>query len=181
MTSVIWHATISLDGFLAGTDGDMSWFRAATQPLAAVWNPAGRVGAIVAGRRTHDLGMVGDSAGPYGGAWRGPIMVPTSRSAERSPHPDVVFVDGVTEAVRRARAAAGERDVAVFGGAVGSVALGLGLVDELLVHIVPVLLGDGIRLYPRTECQAFEVLEASAPGELTSLRLRPLVPATRPA
>jgi dihydrofolate reductase len=75
--------------------------------------------------------------------------------------------------VRRARAAAGDRDVAVFGGAVGSVAVGLGLVDELLVHVVPVLLGDGIPLWPRSECQAFDVLETSAPGELTTLRLRP--------
>jgi dihydrofolate reductase len=174
MTTVFWHATISLDGFLAGRDGDMSWVAAATQPLPAAWNPVGRVGAIVAGRRTHDLGIVGDGAGAYGGAWQGPIFVPTSRPADVSPHRDVVFVEGVTAAVRRACAAAGSRDVAVFGGAVGSVALGLGLLDEVLVHIVPVLLGDGIRLYPRTESQAFEVLEASGPGELTSLRMRPL-------
>jgi dihydrofolate reductase len=53
------------------------------------------------------------------------------------------------------------------------VAVGLGLVDELLVHVVPVLLGDGIPLWPRSECQAFDVLETSAPGELTTLRLRP--------
>jgi dihydrofolate reductase len=174
MTSVIWHATISLDGFLAGRDGDMSWFGAATLPLPEAWNPALRLGALVAGRRTHDLGLAAGGPGPYGGAWQGPIFVPTSRPAEASPHPDVVFVEGVGEAVRRACAAAGGRDVAIFGGAVGTVAVGLRLVDELLVHVVPVLLGEGIRLYPRTERQAFEVLEASGPGELTSLRLRPI-------
>jgi dihydrofolate reductase len=173
MTSVFWHATISLDGFLAGPDGDMSWMAAASAPNPAGWDVVPRIGAIVAGRRTHDLGIAGDGAGAYGGSWRGPIIVPTSRSADRSPHPDVVFVDGVAEAVRRARAAAGDRDVAVFGGAVGSVALGLGLLDELLVHIVPVLLGNGIRLYPRTGRHAFQVLGASGPDELTTLRLRP--------
>jgi dihydrofolate reductase len=54
------------------------------------------------------------------------------------------------------------------------VAVALGLVDELLVHVVPVLLGDGIRLWPRTERRAFEVLDSSPPGELTTLRLRPV-------
>jgi dihydrofolate reductase len=180
MTSVIWHATISLDGFLAGPGGDMSWMA-----LASGVNPMGqelvpRIGAIVAGRRTHDLGLAGDGAGAYGGTWRGPIVVPTSRPAEASPHPDVVFVSGVAEAVRRAREVAGGRDVAVLGGAVGSVALGLGLVDELLVHVAPVLLGVGIRLYPRTERQPFEVLAASGPGEVTTLRLRPCARATPP-
>jgi dihydrofolate reductase len=182
MGSVIWHATISLDGFLAGPDDDLSWFRAATAPIPAAWDLVPHLGALVAGRRTHDVGLVsggsasGSTGGAYGGAWRGPVFVPTSRPAGGSPHPDVVFVDGVAEAVRRAREAAGDRDIAVFGGAVGSVALGLGLVDELMVHVVPVLLGRGIRLYPRTQRQAFEVLATSGPAELTSLRLRPLSP-----
>jgi dihydrofolate reductase len=181
MTSVIWHATISLDGFLAGTGGDMSWmaFASGSNPLG--WELLPRIGAIVAGRRTHDLGLAGDGAGAYGGSWRGPIVVPTSRPAEASPHPDVVFVAGVAEAVRRACESARGRDVAILGGAVGSVALGLGLVDELLVHVVPVLLGEGIRLYPRTERQAFEVLATSGPGEVTTLRLRPRGLATPPA
>jgi dihydrofolate reductase len=174
VTSVIWHATISLDGFLAGPRGEMDWMAAAAGlPNPAGWELVPRIGAIVAGRRTHDLGMAHGDGRPYGGAWSGPIVVPTSRPHACSPHPDVVFVDGVGEAVRRARAAAGDRDVAVFGGAVGSVAVGMGLVDELLVHVVPVLLGDGIPLWPRTECQAFDVLETSPPGQLTTLRLRP--------
>ena len=173
MTSVIWHATISLDGFLAGPRGDMDWMAAARLPNPLGWALVPRIGAIVAGRRTHDLGIARGDGGAYGGTWTGLIVVPTSRPADVSPHPDVVFVDGVAEAVRRAREAAAGRDVAVLGGAVGSVALGLGLLDELLVHVVPVLLGTGIRLYPRTERQEFEVLEASGPGELTTLRLRP--------
>lgn len=180
MGSVIWHATISLDGFLAGPRGELDWMAAAAGlPNPAGWALVPRIGAIVAGRRTHDLGIAHGGAiphgggRPYGGAWSGPIIVPTSRPHACSPHPDVVFVDGVAEAVRRARAAAGEQDVAVFGGAVGSVAVGLGLVDELLVHVVPVLLGGGIPLWPRTERQAFTVLDSSPPGELPTLRLRP--------
>jgi dihydrofolate reductase len=175
VTSVIWHATTTLDGFLSGPDGDMSWMDAAAAPNPTGWALVPRIGAIVAGRRTHDLGLAaGDGGGPYGGRWRGPIVVPTSRPADVSPHPDVCFVSGVAEAVRRAVGLAAGRDVAVLGGAVGTVALREGLVDELLVHLVPVLLGRGIRLYPAGGEQRFEVLETSGAGELTTLRLRPL-------
>lgn len=175
MSRVIWHATMSLDGFLAGRDGDTSWMGAATAPNPEGWALVPRIGAIVAGRRTHDLGMApsGGDGRPYGGAWQGPIVVPTSRPGDVSPHPDVVFVSGVGEAVRRAVRLAHGRDVAVLGGAVGSVALRQGLVHEVLLHVVPVLLGDGIRLYPCCRRVEFEVLGSSPPGELTTLRLRP--------
>lgn len=173
---MIWHATTTLDGFLSAPDGDMSWMGAATTPNPMGWALVPRIGAIVAGRRTHDLGLAAvQGGGPYGARWRGPIVVPTSRPAEVSTHPDVRFVSGVAEAVRRAVRLADGRDVAVFGGAVGTVALREGLVDELLVHLVPVLLGRGIPLYPAHGEQRFEVLETSGAGELTSLRLRPLV------
>lgn len=173
--SVIWHATTTLDGYLSGPDGDMSWMAAAAAPNPMGWALVPRIGAIVAGRRTHDLGLAAEEGdGPYGGRWRGPIVVPTSRPADVSPHPDVRFVSGVAEAVRRAVRLADGRDVAVFGGAVGTVALREGLVDELLVHLVPVLLGRGIPLYPTCGEQRFEVLQSSAPGELTTLRLRPV-------
>lgn len=175
MSRVIWHATTSLDGFLSGPGGDMTWLRAATAPNPDGWALVPRIGAIVAGRRTHDLGVAcpdGDGR-PYGGAWQGPIVVPTSRPGDVSPHPDVIFVSGVAEAVRRAVRLAGGRDVAVLGGAVGSVALRHGLVHELLLHVVPVLLGDGVRLYPCGERVDFDVLDSSPPGELTTLRLRP--------
>ncbi len=175
--TVIWHATISLDGFLAGPGGDMTWMRAAAAPNPMGWDLVPRIGAIVAGRRTHDLGLADPQGRPYGGRWRGPIVVPTSRPTVCSPHPDVVFVDGVATAVRRAADLAGGRDVAVLGGAVGTVALGCRLVDELLVHVVPVLLGRGTRLYTAGHEKHFEVLGRSGPDELTTLRLRPLPPA----
>ena len=176
--AVIWHATTTLDGFLSGPDGDMGWMAAAAAPNPMGWALVPRIGAIVAGRRTHDLGLaMGEEGRPYGGRWSGPIVVPTSRPAEVSPHPDVRFVSGVREAVRSAERLDDGRDVAVLGGAVGTVALREGLVDELLVHVVPVLLGRGIPLYPACGEQRFEVLETSAAGELTSLRLRPLAPA----
>ena len=173
MASVIWHATISLDGFLAGPDDDVTWLRVAPARMPAEWDLLPRLGALVAGRCTHDVGLATHGRGACGRRWPVPVFVPTCRLADRPPPPDVVFVPGVTEAVRLAREAAGDRDVAVLGGAVGSVALGLGLVDELMVHVLPVLLGTGDRLYPRVQRQAFEVLATSGPTELTSLRLRP--------
>jgi dihydrofolate reductase len=94
---------------------------------------------------------------------------PVCPECQRPAAVGVQCVDCVREQSRGVRSAR-----TVFGGAVGTVALREGLVDELLVHLVPVLLGRGIPLYPVCGEQRFEVLESSAPGELTTLRLRPI-------
>jgi dihydrofolate reductase len=177
VTSVIWHATISLDGFVAGADGDLSWCRVAAARLPADWDLRPRLGALVAGRPGFDAGPGADGRGCWAEPWEGPVFVPACRPADRPVPGEVVFVAGVAEAVHRAREAAAGRDVVVTGGAVGSIALGLGLVDELMVHVVPVFLGRGIRVYPRTQRQAFVVLATAGSAERTSLRLRPRSPA----
>jgi dihydrofolate reductase len=105
-------------------------------------------GAFVIGRRTFDLGEE-----PWGedGTFGRPSFVVTHEW-----RPDLVkgtttftFVTaGVEEAVRRARAAAGEENVCVMGGAaVVQQALAAGLVDELRLHVRPLLLGAGTRLF----------------------------------
>jgi dihydrofolate reductase len=83
--------------------------------------------------------------------------------------------DGVEAAVAQARAAAGEKDIAVAGGAsVAQQALGAGLLDELQIHVVPVLLGDGTRLLERlqdadVQLEGMRVIDS--PG-VTHLRFR---------
>lgn len=110
-----------------------------------------RIGAVVLGRRSYDLwegeGGWGD-AGPWG-------LTPCFVLTHRVPGPEDVaapavftFVtDGVDTAVAQARAAAGERDVSLHGASVTRQALARGLVDEIGVHLVPVLLGGGVRLF----------------------------------
>jgi dihydrofolate reductase len=116
-------------------------------------------GAFVLGRRTFDVGV-----GPWGDdevfAGR-PCFVVTSRT-----HQPVVrggsrfeFVTGgVVEAVRRASAAASAASVCILGGAdVARQALVADLVDEVRLHLVPVLLGEGVRLFPEARIQRVEL------------------------
>ena len=106
-------------------------------------------GAYVMGRRMFDGGV-----GPWGDdpPFRAPVFVVTHRPREvleRDGGTSFTFVtDGLERAIEQAKQAAGAKDVAVAGG--GSLlraAIGAGLVDQLELHIVPVLLGDGLRLF----------------------------------
>src|SRR5919199_5978849 len=83
---VLWHVTMSLDGFIAGPGDSMSWaFGHASGPNAAVGEVVRTTGAILAGRRWYELAHDDPDAAPYGGAWSGPIMVMTHRPPEPSP------------------------------------------------------------------------------------------------
>jgi len=117
-----------------------------------------RTGAVLMGRK-----MWSGGSGPWeddanaGGWWgdeppfRVPVFVLTHhpRAGEVKADTPVEFVtEGIEAALARARAAAGEWDVLIAGGAnVAQQALAAGLVDEVQVHIAPVLLGDGVRLF----------------------------------
>jgi dihydrofolate reductase len=119
-------------------------------------------GAVLIGRRTFDVGvgLWGDTPFPV------PTFVLTSRAHEPMPMASATFTfvtDGVGEAVRQARAAAGDRNVLVMGGAgVAQACLRAGLVDEIQLQVVPVLLGSGVRLFDR---------HATGPVELIRVRL----------
>jgi dihydrofolate reductase len=83
--------------------------------------------------------------------------------------------DGIERAVRRAQAAAGDKDVLVMGGpAVAQEALRGGLVDELSIHLVPVLLGAGSRLFAHLGPEPIELerIELIASPQATHLRFR---------
>ncbi|MGP4110296.1 dihydrofolate reductase family protein [Streptomyces sp. 4N509B] len=116
--------------------------------LMAGWGAG--AGAVVAGRRTYDDSIRWWKAdGPTGPA-RLPVFVVTHRAPEEVPEDGVyTFVTGGVEAaVREARAAAGDRDVSVMGGAdCIRQCVRAGLVDEISVHLVPVLFGGGLRLF----------------------------------
>jgi dihydrofolate reductase len=108
-----------------------------------------RTGAFVMGRRMFDEGEVGWPDPP---PFRAPVFVLTKRAREpwvRQGGTTFTFVtDGVESALEQARAAAGEKDVLVSGGAntLGQF-VEAGLLDELQIHLAPVLLGEGVRLF----------------------------------
>ncbi len=102
------------------------------------------LGAVVAGRWTYE------AAGHWGGTnpWGRPFFIVTHRPEEQPDGDAFVFVDGVAEAIERARDAAGDRPVHLMGGAdVIRQALAAGLVDELSIIVAPVVLGGGKHLF----------------------------------
>jgi len=146
-----YQCTMSLDGFIAGPGGDMSWLAGQVGDEGQSGEVASQVGALLVGNRTFggdDPNRGTENEGAYGGTWHGPTFVLTHHPPDR-PVPDVTFVDDLPRAVAAARAAAGERHVAVLGADVARQCIEAGLLDEILVFIAPVLLGDGVRLFHR--------------------------------
>jgi len=101
-------------------------------------------GAVVVGRRTFELA----------GGWNGdhhdgvPIFVLSRRPPDPAMrHPGVTYLSDVTDAMRAAKDAAGDKDVLVHGALTARLALAAGVLDELQIHLVPVLLGQGRRLF----------------------------------
>ena len=103
-----------------------------------------RCGAVVGGRGTYE------AAGHWGDTnpWGLPFFIVTHRPDEQPPGDDFTFVGDLGEAIDLAKAAAGDKDVNVMGGAdVIRQALAAGYVDELTIVVAPVVLGDGKRLF----------------------------------
>jgi dihydrofolate reductase len=178
MARMLYSATMSLDGFIAGAGGDMSWLTEHLGPNPVADELVGQIGALLVGRRTFggdDPNRGTDKEGAFGGAWSGPQFV-LSHEAPDTPVPGVTFFDDLHAAVDAARAAAGDSYVNILGADVARQCLQAGAVDEILVFLAPVLLGDGVRLFdwpggttvklerlsvsqtPQTTCVWFRVL-----------------------
>ena len=161
----------SLDGFIAGPDGDLSWLPTDPPPgedYGFAAHMAG-VGALLMGRATYDT--IGEHGWdwPYGDT---PVLVATSRPLEPLA-PTVRAVSGTpAELVAAAQAAAGERAVYADGGSLIRALVDAGLVDEAVVTLVPVLLGAGAPLFAGlTQRRPLELRAATTyPGGLVQLR-----------
>jgi dihydrofolate reductase len=180
MARVICDMSTSLDGYVTGPNdsrehpfGDGAemlhdWiFDAATnEDRAILQDMLDNVGAIVMGRTSFDKnegdGGWGDS-GPVGDI---PCFVVTHHMPTRTYPPIYTFVtDGVASAIEQAKHAAGDKVVGLHGATVMQQALPLGLVDEIRVHVIPVLLGGGTPL--------FSTLESAISLERTQARVTP--------
>jgi dihydrofolate reductase len=177
MSKTSWHITMSLDGFIAGPEHSMDWaFGHGDAPNSIADSVRTSTGAILAGRGWHDVAMerYDGVAGIYGGAWSGPVLVLTHRLDDQ-PGEGVTFISGsIEDAIATTRQAAAGGDIVVFGATTAAQVLDAGLLDEVVVHVAPVLLGDGVRLYgsPAAERVALERMEVAAAGQLTSMRFR---------
>src|ERR671921_1892856 len=166
--------TMSLDGFIAGPNdgpehplgeggmrlfdwfsaGDTDYelpgtemvFRVSPQSAEVLREAHSRMGAFVTGRRTFDI------TNGWGGS--PPLGVPTFVVTHTVPQewvyegsPFTFVTDGLESAVEQAREVAGEKDVGVVGASLVQQCIRAGLLDEIHVDLVPVLLGDGVRLF----------------------------------
>ena len=131
-------------------------------------------GAVVLGKRTFDLGLE-----PWGGTpFPAPCFVVTHEARDDLVTNTGTFAfvrDGIERAVRRAQAAAGDKDVLVMGGpTVARQAVRAGLVDEISLHVVPVLLGAGSRPFEHLGPEAIELerIVLTPSPQATHLRFR---------
>jgi dihydrofolate reductase len=105
---------------------------------------AGRVGATLAGRTTYDHSGGWGGGGPHPTA---PLVVLSHRPAPANAERQTFVASGIADAVAAAREVAGRRDVALMGSGMIRAALDAGLLDEVIIHQVPVLLGGGTPLF----------------------------------
>ncbi len=118
------HATMSLDGFIAGPHDEMDWMSAYVGPNQVADEVIRTTGSVVSGGRPFRLIEKEDQL-PYGGATKVPVFIVTHRSEE------AVTKLGVESAVKRAKVAAGDRNVMLFGASMARQCLQAGLFDRL--------------------------------------------------
>ena len=197
MSSTVLYMSMSLDGFVTGPNespdnalgdgGDRlhEWvFPGAEDDVEAavgrlrgvnrqIYDEFMSTGAVVAGRGTFE------PAGGWGGDHHDgvPIYILSRNPAPAwaAGWPNVHYVSNLEAAVRDAKHAAGDKNVLVHGASIAQRALTAGLLDELEIHLIPVLLGDGRRLFEhlgteQRELERIRVLEGE--GGVTHLRYR---------
>jgi dihydrofolate reductase len=165
-----WRAEHGLEGGEEDKDGEL------------VRATVARTGSVVMGRRMFSGGSGRWEDDPNARGWWGdeppfhvPVFVVTHHAREPLALSDTTFtfVDGVEAAIVQARASAGERDVHISGGAeVAQQCLRAGLVDELLLHVAPVLLGSGRRLFEQTGALALTDARITASPHVTHVAAR---------
>jgi dihydrofolate reductase len=199
MAKVVIDVTVSLDGFVAGPgDGPefplgkrdgmqlFNWFfNGPPSRHGDLFKPRGenarvvdemfaRAGAMLTGRRTYDITNGWNGSHPIPGL---PVVIMTHKPPAKVPQGKsrLIFVtDGIHSAVATARAAAGEKDVGIGGASAAQQALAAGLVDEIYLHVAPVLLGDGVRLFQHLGDSAIQLERLSIidTPEVTHIRYR---------
>ena len=171
---VVVNRAMSLDGFTAGPGDAMDWIFDYMRGGVEEQFPEimAATGAMLIGRWTYEVGkrLAGEpgSEPAYDG---GPEFVLT----HEPPDPAVTFLTGdIGEAVATARSAAGGKNLEILGADVAGQCLRRGLVDEILVYVLPVLLGDGTRFFSSSGLARIDLepVSVTPSGTVTILRFR---------
>jgi len=192
MGRVVFDISMSLDGFVTaagrtpeqptGPGGERltEWaFGEDERNRAYLSDAIAQLGAVIAGRETYDTSLPWWGPNGPSAEARAPVFVVTHRGGDDTPEGGVyeLVTGGLEEALQRAQKAAGDRTVCVMGGAdLGRQYIAAGLVDEISLHVVPVLLGDGTRLFEQlsTEHIQLELVQALDTPDAVHLRYRVL-------
>jgi dihydrofolate reductase len=191
MTKVASSMSMSLDGYVTGPHDSRAQPLGEGGEVLHRWlGPTGTqadhavlqemvdgVGAILMGRRSYDF-CVGDGGWGEGGpAGEAPCFVLTHHPPDPADVPKVfTFVtDGIDSAIAQAKAAAGDGVVGLHGATAAQQALAAGVLDEIQVHLVPVLLGGGVRLFDLLGATPVDLVRdrvVEADSGVTHLRFR---------
>ena len=192
MGKVIFNMSVSLDGFVAGPNDEVDrlfgWYfsgntdfpvqggrmvlKISAESAELLKEAVRTIGAMVTGRRNFDLA----------GAWGGnppfaPCFVVTHTAPEewvKEGSPFTFVTDGVESAIRQAKQAAGDKDIVVATATIMQQCIQAGLLDEINIDLVPMLLGEGIRLFENLGTEPIELeirRVVEAPG-VTHLQYR---------
>jgi dihydrofolate reductase len=179
------YMSMSLDGFIAGPDDRLgqglgrdggrlfNWLddRFGAEINGQVYAEALATGALIAGRRTYELAS-GWSGDHHDGV---PIHVLTRHPGDQeAPAAGTRFYSDVDACAADARAASGDRPVMVHGASAAQALVRAGQLDELEIHLVPVLLGAGRRLFEDTDRVELERVRSLEGRDVTHLRFRVL-------
>lgn len=156
MGKVMFGLSVSLDGFIADKNDDISevfaWFSSAWDRLYEVAGDAlNETGAVIMGHRSFD--MIDNDNGwifPDGTAPAWPVIVLQSQAREpvKKGKTQFYFVtDGIESAIQKAQEIAGEKQISLHGASAVQQALKAGLLDEINMAVAHVLLGEGVRLF----------------------------------
>ena len=191
MGKVIYDISMSLDGFIAGANArpEAGWaglgeggerlhdwgFNSADPRNRKIMEAlSAGTGAVIVGRTTYSLSILNWGAdGPMGAGV--PTVIISHSMPQDIPAGGVyTFVDSVEAALETAKKAAGAKDAVIQGGNIAQQFITLGLVDEIFIHLVPVLFGSGTRLIEElggghVQLETTEVIETK---EATHLRFR---------
>ena len=172
---VVVNRSMSLDGFTAGPGDAMNWIFDFMGPIEEEFPEImAATGAMLIGRRTYEVAKrMAD--GPNPPSYDGGAEFVLTHEPPDPPDPAVTFLTGdIGEAVATALDAAGGKNLEIIGADVARQCLRRGLVDEILVYVLPVLLGDGIRFFssPGLARIDLEPLDSTRSGAVTILRFR---------
>jgi dihydrofolate reductase len=143
------------DWLMTGGDLDVEAIRRSGSVNGTIVDEFLATGATVAGRGTFE------PAGGWGGDHHDGVPIFIVSRHEPPPEfaqmPLVTYVDDVTTAMTRAKDAAGDKNVLVHGAGTAQLALAAGVLDELELHVIPVLFGQGRRLFEGLDAEQIEL------------------------